>query len=69
MARLLAHKPLPLPIWMFKGLWLEAEPHTAVFESILKSLVDSIMNMQVRQLHQSHATVHNGTLPRRFKTS
>jgi pimeloyl-ACP methyl ester carboxylesterase len=32
MVRLLAHKPLPLPIWMFKGLWEEAEPRTSVFQ-------------------------------------
>lgn len=47
MVRLLAHKPLPLPMWMLKGLWNEAEPRTAVFQAILKSLVDSITNMQV----------------------
>lgn len=54
MVRLLAYKPLPLPMWMLKGLWNEAEPRTAVFQSILKSLVDSITNMQVAtQMAQS----------------
>ena len=47
MVRLLAHRPLPLPLWMFKGLWEEAEPRTEVYQEILKSLVDSVMNMQV----------------------
>ena len=32
---------------MFKGLWEEAEPRTEVYQEILKSLVDSVMNMQV----------------------
>ena len=47
MVRLLAHRPLPLPLWMFKGLWEAAEPRTEVYQEILKSLVDSVMNMQV----------------------
>ena len=48
MVRLLAHRPLPMPLWMLKGLWEAAEPRSAVFEGILKSLVDSITQMQVR---------------------
>jgi pimeloyl-ACP methyl ester carboxylesterase len=47
MVKLLAHKPLPIPLWMLKGLWTEAEPRTSVFQAILRSLVDSITRQQV----------------------
>jgi pimeloyl-ACP methyl ester carboxylesterase len=50
MVKMLAHKPLPLPLWTLKGLWEEAEPRGPVFESVLKSLVESITRMQVRFL-------------------
>jgi pimeloyl-ACP methyl ester carboxylesterase len=50
MVRLLAHKPLPMPMWLLKGLWNDAEPRGQAYEAILKSLVESITCMQVRCL-------------------